>query len=179
MRVLCAFSGSLTVGAGAAARGGGGGAEDDEAAAAAATEAEAEAAALDGGWTSAGVGVVLTERGVNGCGDVLEAYRAAGPALIIVCNKLETGFDEPRVSCVVIDRVLRGAHAVQVLGRANRVAAGKPAVRVLDFANSAAEIGAAFAAFADGASCALGTGERRLDASVDLAFISEQALTSP
>ena len=178
MRVLSAFSGSLTVSVGAAARsgGGGGGADDDEAAAATEAEAEAEAAALDAGWTAAGVGVVLTERGVNGCGDVLEAYRAAGPALIIVCNKLETGFDEPRVSCVVVDRVLRGAHAVQVLGRANRVAPGKPAVRVLDFANSAAEIGAAFAAFADGSSCALGTGERRLDASIDLAFISEQVL---
>jgi type I site-specific restriction-modification system R (restriction) subunit len=37
-----------------------------------------------------------------------------------------------------VDRTLRGAHAVQVLGRANRAAPHKPPVRVLDFVNSAA-----------------------------------------
>ena len=35
-----------------------------------------------------------------------------------------------------------------MLGRANRVAPNKPPVRVLDFVNSASEIGAAFATFA-------------------------------
>lgn len=45
--------------------------------------------------------------------DLLGEFRSPGPALLIVCSKFETGFDEPRVCCVVIDRTLRGAHAVQ------------------------------------------------------------------
>ena len=88
--------------------------------------------------------VSVTERTLNGTSDVLRAFRLPGPALLIVCAKLETGFDEPRVCCLCVDRTLRGAHAVQVLGRANRAAPHKPPVRVLDFVNSAAEIGAAF-----------------------------------
>ena len=88
--------------------------------------------------------VSVTERTLNGTPDVLRTFRLPGPALLIVCAKLETGFDEPRVCCLCVDRTLRGAHAVQVLGRANRAAPNKPPVRVLDFVNSAAEIGAAF-----------------------------------
>ena len=63
-----------------------------------------------------------------------------------------------------------------MLGRANRVAPNKPPVRVLDFVNSASEIGAAFATFADGARCRLASNERRKDAAAELAFISEQVL---
>jgi hypothetical protein len=66
--------------------------------------------------------VSVTERTLNGTSDVLRAFRLPGPALLIVCAKLETGFDEPRVCCLCVDRTLRGAHAVQVLGRANRAA---------------------------------------------------------
>ena len=84
--------------------------------------------ALDGGET---------ERSLNGSrGDAADAFRRAGRAVVIVCAKLETGFDEPRIVCMVIDRTLRGAHAVQVLGRANRAAPHKPAVRVLDLQTS-------------------------------------------
>lgn len=40
--------------------------------------------------------------------------------LLVVCNKLETGFDEPRLALMYIDRHLTGARCVQVLSRANR-----------------------------------------------------------
>ena len=117
----------------------------------------------------------LGERALNG-GEVLSLFRAAGPALLIVCAKLETGFDEPRVCCMVIDRALRGAHAVQVLGRANRVAPHKPPPRVLDFANTSADIGTAFRGFLGASRRAISEQERQVNLGRELAYISLQLL---
>ena len=102
LRVLVAFSGSLSsslLGHPTAVDDEGD--DDDEA---------------DDYWAAAGGGQFrqMTERSLNGVTDVLSDFRQPGPALLIVCNKFETGFDEPRVCCLVVDRALRGAHAVQV-----------------------------------------------------------------
>ena len=125
---------------------------------------------------SYGDGAAVTERSLNGVADVLTEYRRDGAALLIVCSKFETGFDEPRVCCMVIDRVLRSAHAVQVLGRANRVASGKPAPRVLDFVNSAAEIAVAFGAFYGRRVRPLAAHERRAQLEIEMAHISVRLL---
>ena len=117
-----------------------------------------------------------TESALNGGAEVLTQFRRRGPALLIVCAKLETGFDEPRIAAMVIDRTLRGAHAVQVLGRANRVAPHKPPVRVLDFANSAADIAAAYATFLGASSSAILEHERRSHLGRELAHISQRLL---
>jgi hypothetical protein len=65
-------------------------------------------------------------------------------SIIVVCNKLETGYDEPRLAALYVDRPLCGARAVQVLGRLSRPAAGKTAVHVVDFANTRDAIRDAF-----------------------------------
>jgi type I restriction enzyme R subunit len=42
--------------------------------------------------------------------------------LIIVADKLRTGFDEPKLAIMYIDKKLRGTNVVQTLGRLNRIA---------------------------------------------------------
>ena len=104
------------------------------------------------------------------------SFAVEGRALLIVCAKFETGFDEPRICALVIDRTLRGAHAVQVLGRANRACESKPPVRVLDYANSAADIAAAFRSFLGATSRSLLEHERRAHLGLELAHISLRLL---
>ena len=69
--------------------------------------------------------------------------------MLVVCNKLETGYDDPWLQSMYVDRSLRGAHAVQVLSRLNRNAPGKTRVSVVDFVNTPSTLHAAFAAFWD------------------------------
>ncbi|ETM54243.1 hypothetical protein, variant 1 [Phytophthora nicotianae] len=68
--------------------------------------------------------------------------------VVIVCEKLDTGYNEPLLACMYVDRYLRSsAHTVQVLSRLNRRHKDKPSVRVLDFANHAAQIRRSFSDF--------------------------------
>jgi type I restriction enzyme R subunit len=56
--------------------------------------------------------------------------------VIIVCDKLDTGFNEPAVMAIYIDRPLAAAsRIVQLLSRANRNHPMKPCVHILDFVN--------------------------------------------
>ena len=68
--------------------------------------------------------------------------------VIIVCDKLDTGYNEPLLACMYVDRYLRSsAHTVQLLSRLNRRYKNKVSVRVLDFANHAAQVRRSFADF--------------------------------
>ena len=69
--------------------------------------------------------------------------------VIVVCGKLEAGFDEPRLCCLYVDRVIASAaRLVQIYSRVNRAAPGKPdRPRVVDFANGAEDAVAAFRKF--------------------------------
>ncbi|CAI5710348.1 unnamed protein product [Peronospora effusa] len=68
--------------------------------------------------------------------------------VIIVCDKLDTGFNEPLLACMYVDRYLRSsARTVQLLSRLNRRHKDKVSVRVLDFANHAAQVRRSFADF--------------------------------
>ncbi|CAI5721653.1 unnamed protein product [Hyaloperonospora brassicae] len=68
--------------------------------------------------------------------------------IIIVCDKLDTGYNEPLLACMYVDRYLRSsAHTVQLLSRLNRRHKNKRKVRVLDFANHAAQVRRSFADF--------------------------------
>ena len=92
--------------------------------------------------------------------------------LLVVCNKLETGYDDPLLSSMYVDRSLRGAHAVQVLSRLNRRSPGKNRVSVVDYVNSPATLHAAFASFWDATSIDAGEAPRlyhspRADSIVD------------
>ncbi|KAG7387164.1 hypothetical protein PHYBOEH_008358 [Phytophthora boehmeriae] len=68
--------------------------------------------------------------------------------IVIVCDKLDTGYNEPLLACMYVDRYLRSsAHIVQLLSRLNRRHKSKPCVRVLDFANHAAQVRRGFTDF--------------------------------
>lgn len=66
--------------------------------------------------------------------------------ILIVANKYQTGFDQPLLCAMYVDKRLSGVTAVQTLSRLNRTypAAGKDTTYVLDFVNEPAEILASF-----------------------------------
>ena len=55
--------------------------------------------------------------------------------LLVVADKFQTGFDEPLVQSMYIDKKLEGIHCVQTLSRLNRTTSGKTQTFVLDFVN--------------------------------------------
>lgn len=87
-----------------------------------------------------------TESGMNGFPDTqtAEAFKADEYRLLIVANKFQTGFDQPLLQVMYVDKKLSGVNAVQTLSRLNRIAPGKSETFVLDFVNKAEEILASF-----------------------------------
>lgn len=67
--------------------------------------------------------------------------------VLIVAEKYQTGFDEPLLHSMYVDKGLRGVKAVQTLSRLNRCCKGKVDTYVLDFANTADSIKASFQPF--------------------------------
>lgn len=63
--------------------------------------------------------------------------------------KFQTGFDQPLLHTMYVDKKLSGVHAVQTLSRLNRVFPGKDESFVLDFANEAEDIQKAFEPYYD------------------------------
>lgn len=64
--------------------------------------------------------------------------------LLLVANKYQTGFDQPRLCAMYVDKRLDGVQAVQTLSRLNRTTAGKEPPFVLDFVNESEDIYKAF-----------------------------------
>ncbi|MCL2787253.1 MAG: type I restriction endonuclease [Micrococcales bacterium] len=73
-----------------------------------------------------------------------EAFAGADYQVMIVANKFQTGFDQPALVAMYVDKKLAGITAVQTLSRLNRISRGKNATYVLDFVNDAGTILAAF-----------------------------------
>ena len=69
--------------------------------------------------------------------------------ILLVAEKYQTGFDQPLLQAMYVDKSLKGVHAVQTLSRLNRIAPGKSEPFVLDFVNNPEDIGAAFAPYYD------------------------------
>ena len=67
--------------------------------------------------------------------------------VLIVAEKYQTGFDEPLLHTMFVDKKLSGVKAVQTLSRLNRTMPGKEDTFVLDFVNTADEIKASFEPF--------------------------------
>ena len=65
-------------------------------------------------------------------------------SILLVANKFQTGFDEPLLCGMYVDKRLAGVQAVQTLSRLNRAYPGKKETYVVDFVNDPAEILAAF-----------------------------------
>lgn len=64
--------------------------------------------------------------------------------MLIVAEKYQTGFDEPLLHTMFVDKKLSGVKAVQTLSRLNRTTRGKDSTFVLDFVNSAEDIQKSF-----------------------------------
>ncbi|HEY0950847.1 type I restriction endonuclease subunit R [Nocardioides sp.] len=78
----------------------------------------------------------------------------AGPEfdVLIVANKFQTGFDQPLLVAMYVDKRLDGVTAVQTLSRLNRITPGKDATYVVDFVNDPDDIVAAFKPYYEEAS---------------------------
>lgn len=67
--------------------------------------------------------------------------------VLIVAEKYQTGFDEPLLHTMIVDKKLKSVKAVQTLSRLNRTCSGKNDTFILDFANTEEEIQDAFQPF--------------------------------
>ena len=112
--------------------------------------------AFSGTVTDPDTGEAFTEPGMNI--DVVSGKRISESALparfdspdyqiLLVAEKYQTGFDQPLLQAMYVDKKLDGVHAVQTLSRLNRIAPGKSAPFVLDFVNNPEDIGKAFAPY--------------------------------
>lgn len=73
-----------------------------------------------------------------------ETFNQEDYRFLIVANKFQTGFDQPLLAAMYVDKKLTGVNAVQTLSRLNRIHEGKTTTVVLDFVNEASEIQKAF-----------------------------------
>ena len=76
--------------------------------------------------------------------DIREAFKGDEYQILLVANKFQTGFDQPLLCGMYVDKRLAGIQAVQTLSRLNRAYPGKDTTYVLDFVNDPAEVLAAF-----------------------------------
>ena len=94
-------------------------------------------------------GAKVSETSLNGfpSGRIAERFRDDPYRFLVCADKFQTGYDEPLLHTMYVDKILSGVQAVQTLSRLNRAHPKKSDVFVLDFMNDAAMIGDAFADF--------------------------------
>ncbi|MDA7447542.1 DEAD/DEAH box helicase family protein [Candidatus Pelagibacter ubique] len=80
-------------------------------------------------------------------GDVPLGLKNPKYRLLVVANKFQTGFDEPMLQSMYIDKTLKDVQCVQTLSRLNRTMSGKAGTFVLDFANDPESIRYSFQKF--------------------------------
>ncbi len=91
-------------------------------------------------------GQMVTEASLNGfpSSQIADKFREDPYRFLIVADKFQTGYDEPLLHTMYVDKVLSGVKAVQTLSRLNRAHPQKHDTFVLDFMNDADTIRAAF-----------------------------------
>ena len=91
-----------------------------------------------------------TEAVMNGIAeeDLPEVFDSNSYQVLLVANKYQTGFDQPKLCAMYVDKKLRGVSAVQTLSRLNRICAPyDKKTFVLDFKNEYEDIQKSFAPF--------------------------------
>lgn len=78
-----------------------------------------------------------------------ERFESSDYQVLLVANKYQTGFDQPLLQAMYVDKRLDGVQAVQTLSRLNRKIPGKDEPFVLDFVNDAVNIYRAFKPYYD------------------------------
>lgn len=76
--------------------------------------------------------------------DIREVFKEPDFHLLLVANKFQTGFDQPLLCGMYVDKMLGGIQAVQTLSRLNRAHPDKDTTYILDFVNEPAEVLKAF-----------------------------------
>lgn len=76
--------------------------------------------------------------------DIRDAFAEPDYHLLLVANKFQTGFDQPLLCGMYVDKLLGGIQAVQTLSRLNRSHPGKDTTYILDFVNEPTEVLKAF-----------------------------------
>ncbi|MEZ5583133.1 MAG: DEAD/DEAH box helicase family protein [Candidatus Competibacteraceae bacterium] len=92
-------------------------------------------------------GKTWTEVALNGGikeSELPEKFDSHEYQVLLVAEKYQTGFDQPLLHTMYVDKKLSGLHAVQTLSRLNRTCAGKEDTFILDFRNKPEEIFSAF-----------------------------------
>lgn len=94
-------------------------------------------------------GVKVSEASLNGfpSNDIPDKIQEDPYRILICADKFQTGYDEPLLQTMYVDKPLSGVKAVQTLSRLNRARPDKDAVFVLDFYNDADAIRDAFAPY--------------------------------
>jgi type I restriction enzyme R subunit len=90
-----------------------------------------------------------TEVGINKIKEteLPKKFHSGEYQVLLVAEKYQTGFDEPLLHTMFVDKKLHGVKAVQTLSRLNRIYFGKEDTFILDFVNSAEDIKASFAPY--------------------------------
>jgi type I restriction enzyme R subunit len=96
-------------------------------------------------------GKEYTEAKMNGFPESATAdrFEADEYRFLIVASKFQTGFDQPKLVAMYVDKKLGGVACVQTLSRLNRTTMGKTETFVLDFENNVADIEKGFQPFYD------------------------------
>ncbi len=83
-----------------------------------------------------------TEENMNGpkVKDIAEEFKKPGYKILIVANKFQTGFDQPLLHTMYVDKALGGVATVQTLSRLNRKPKGKQDTFIIDFVNKQEDI---------------------------------------
>ncbi|MFH1859990.1 MAG: DEAD/DEAH box helicase family protein [bacterium] len=84
-----------------------------------------------------------TEDSMNGpkAGDIAEEFKKPGYKILICANKFQTGFDQPLLHTMYVDKILGGVATVQTLSRLNRAILGKKKdTFIIDFVNKHEDI---------------------------------------
>jgi type I restriction enzyme R subunit len=99
-------------------------------------------------------GVSYTEESMNAGlreKELPERFASADYQVLLVAEKYQTGFDQPLLHTMYVDKRLAGIQAVQTLSRLNRIHPLKEDTFVLDFVNDREEIREAFKTYYEGA----------------------------
>lgn len=100
-------------------------------------------------YTEPGMNIdVVTGKGISES-QLPERFDSSDYQVLLVANKYQTGFDQPLLHTMYVDKRLDGVQAVQTLSRLNRMIPGKDAPFVLDFVNEAEDIFRAFKPYYD------------------------------
>ncbi len=85
----------------------------------------------------------FTENGMNPGlkgRDMRKAFDTPDYQVMLVANKFQTGFDQPKLVAMYVDKPLKGVECIQTLSRLNRTYPGKDQTFVLDFVNDPQDV---------------------------------------